>query len=144
MKADAETERAILDVMNTFMEAYEKGDLDGLMATIAPDADVVMFGTGADEKRVGPVEVRRQAERDLAQADSIALSMGWHMISAAGPVAWVSADIAFKGSAGGQQFTLPGRATVVFENRDGNWLMVNSHFSAPLGGQDEGQSFPSS
>jgi ketosteroid isomerase-like protein len=141
MRADSETEAAILGVMNTFMEAYENGDVDGVMATIAPDADVVLFGTGADEKRIGPAEARMQVERDLAQSDSISLHMGWYMVSAAGPVAWVSSEIEFHGSAGGQEFVMPGRMTAVFENRDGNWLLVNSHFSAPLAGQEEGQSF---
>jgi ketosteroid isomerase-like protein len=141
MKADPQTEAAVLGVMNTFMEAYENGDVDGVMATIAPDADVVLFGTGADERRIGPAEARMQVERDLAQSDSIALKMGWHMVSAAGPVAWVSADVEFHGSMGGQEWVLPGRMTAVFENRDGSWLLVNSHFSAPLAGQEEGQSF---
>lgn len=47
-------------------------------------ADVVLYGTGADEKRVGPDQVRAQVARDWAQSDSVALSLGWISVSAAG------------------------------------------------------------
>lgn len=143
MRADVATEEAVLNTLKTFMSCYESRDVEGVMRTVAPDADVVMFGTGADEKRVGPAQVRAQVERDLAQTDSIALRLGWYVVSSAGSVAWVSADVAFEGSVGGQQFTIPGRATAVFENRGDSWLLVNSHFSAPYAGQEEGQSIPS-
>ena len=141
MKADAQTEAAIMAVMKRFFEAYETRDLDGFLALFAPDDDVVLIGTGADEKRVGMTEIQAQVERDWSQSDSISLSMGWYMVSAAGPVAWLSADVAFQGSAGGQEFSLPGRLTGVLEKRGESWLMVQAHLSAPLAGQAEGESF---
>lgn len=128
--------------VNRFFKAYEDRDLDDMLSLLAPDDDVVLIGTGADEKRVGAAGVQAQAERDWSQTDSIALRIGWHMVSAAGPVAWLSADVAFHGSVGGQAFVLPGRLTAVLEKRGGDWLFVQSHFSTPLNGQSGGDSLP--
>jgi hypothetical protein len=37
---------------------------------------------------------------------------------------------------------MPARATFVLEKRDGKWLIVQGHYSAPAAGQEEGQSIP--
>ena len=58
------------------------------MECLAPDADVVLYGTGADEKRIGPEQIQSQDERDWAQTESIAMSFPWSSISGAGTVAW--------------------------------------------------------
>ncbi|MEJ2710980.1 MAG: nuclear transport factor 2 family protein, partial [Anaerolineales bacterium] len=67
MKADAKTEAAVLAVLDKFKQTYKNRDIEGLMDVMAPDNDLFMYGTGADEKRIGPQQVRFQAERDWAQ-----------------------------------------------------------------------------
>jgi hypothetical protein len=111
------------------------------MACFAPDADVVMYGTGADEKRVGPDQIRLQAERDWSQSDEVSLGLDWVSVSAAGPVAWAAVDATFSVRAGGESMSFPARLTTVLENRSGDWLLVQAHFSFPAAGQEEGQSF---
>jgi ketosteroid isomerase-like protein len=143
MKADPATRAAVLKTVDAFTDAYRRGDVDGVLAYIAPDDDVVLIGTGADEKRIGLAEARMQVERDHAQTDTIAMQLLDPIVSARGDVAWLSADLHFEGTAGGESFRIPGRLTAVFEQRDGEWLMVNSHFSAPMADQSEGESFPS-
>jgi ketosteroid isomerase-like protein len=143
MKADQKTEAEVMAVLAKFAESYKKQDMAGLMACIAPDPDVVMFGTGADEKRIGPAEIRHQAQRDWDQAEAISMAFDWTSISAAGPVAWAAIDGAFEIQAGGQRFRMPARISCVLEKRSGQWLVVHSHFSAPAAGQDEGESIPS-
>ena len=142
MKADAKTEAEVKAVLTRLTESYEKQDLEGLMACFAPDPDIVMYGTGADEKRIGPAGIRIQAQRDWKQAESISMAFDWMSISAAGPVAWAATDGAFKIRAGGQEFAMPARGSFVLEKRDGGWLIVHGHFSAPAAGQQEGESFP--
>jgi ketosteroid isomerase-like protein len=143
MKADAATEAGVMAAMNDFTEAYAKQDLALLRSRIAPDADVVMFGTGADEKRIGLAQIEEQAKRDWSQADETGLSYEWMSISSAGPVAWVAADATFHMKAGGQEMALPGRGTAVLEKRGDKWLIVQSHFSFAAPNQGEGESFPS-
>jgi hypothetical protein len=113
-----------------------------LESILAPDPDVVMYGTGAEEKRLGVAEIKVQAQRDWSQTESAALKYQWTSISAAGAVAWAAADVSFKLKAGGQEMVFPARMTATLEKRGERWLIVQSHFSFPAAGQAEGQSFP--
>lgn len=142
MKADAQTVAAVKTVLDEFSKNYAKRDLEGLLGLFAPDPDVVMYGTGADEKRVGLAEIKAQVERDWSQSDATSLTYGWISISAAGSVAWLAADVTFTAMIGGQELKLMGRLTNVLENRAGKWLMVQGHFSLPVAEQAEGESFP--
>jgi len=141
MKADAKTTTEVQATIKKFTDAYQARNLQAVLDCFVPDADLVLYGTGADEKRVGPEQLRAQVERDWAQSDSIALSFGWTSISAAGPVAWLAMDGSFTVRAGGNDMTVPARASFVLENRGGKWLIAHSHFSTPAAGQAEGHSF---
>lgn len=141
MKADSKTTAEVQATIKKFTDAYQARRLNDVMDCFAPDADVMIYGTGADEKRIGPEQIRAQVERDWAQSDSLSLSFDWSSISAAGPVAWAAMDGSFKVRAGGQEMTVPARVSLVLENRGGRWLVVHSHFSTPAAGQQEGHSF---
>jgi len=142
MKADAQTEAAVLAVLNKMAECYAKRDMDGLLALCAPDPDNIMYGTGADEKRIGLKGIQAQAERDWSQTETSNITYQWTSVSAANGVAWVAADAAFEMTAGGQAMSLPARITAVFEKRGDKWLIVQSHFSLPAANQGEGEAFP--
>ncbi len=142
MKAAVQTQAAVMAVLNKISECYAKRDLEGLLALFAPDSDNVMYGTGADEKRIGLAEFKAQAERDWSQAESASIAYGWTSVSASGNVAWAAADAAFNLKAGGQEMSLPARLTAVLEKRGDKWLIVQSHFSFPAAAQAEGESFP--
>jgi ketosteroid isomerase-like protein len=142
MKADTKTEAEVLAVLSKMSEAYARRDTNGIQAVLAPDSDVVMFGTGADEKRIGVAEIQAQAERDWSQTEAASFQLTECSVSAAGPVAWAAADIRFNMQAGGQELALPGRMTSVLEKRENQWLIVQAHFSFPAAEQAEGESFP--
>ena len=144
MKADVMTEAAVKAVLDKVAEGYAKRNMALLLAAFAPDPDVVVYGSGADEKRIGLAELRAQAERDWSQAEATAVTYRWTSVSAAGSVAWVATDAAFKVKSGGQEMTLPARITFVLEKRGEEWLIVHSHFSFPASGQAEGEAFPTS
>lgn len=144
MRADAMTEAAVKAVLNKVAEGYAKRDLALLRAAFAPDPDVVMYGTGADEKRVGLAEIQAQAERDWSQTEAAGVTYGWTSVSAAGSVAWAATDATFRLKTGGQEMTLPARITFVLEKRGEEWLIVQAHFSFPSAGQTEGESFAAS
>jgi ketosteroid isomerase-like protein len=142
MKADPRTEAEVRAALGRFTDSYAKKDMEGMLACVAPDPDVVLFGTGADEKRIGLAEIQLQAERDWAQTEAISMNFDWMSISAAGPVAWAAVKGAFQIRAGGQEFRMPARGSFVLEKRGDKWLVVHSHFSTPAAGQEEGESIP--
>lgn len=142
MKADPNTYQAVKSALDHWANSYAKRDMHSLLACIAPDPDVLMYGTGADEKRMGLAGIQAQAERDWAQTDAAAFNLQEPSISAAGSVAWASADAVFQVEAGGQQMAFPARFTGIFENRDGKWLVVQAHFSLPAPDQEAGSSVP--
>ncbi len=142
MKANTNTEAAVLAVLNKFMETYEKRDIEGLMSLVAPDDDLFLFGTGIDEKRIGPEQFKLQAERDWSQTEALAFNFTSHHVSAAGPVAWAASEGLGQGRVGGQEIQFPLRMTAVLEQRGDKWLLVQSHVSVPAAGQEEGDSVP--
>ena len=143
MKADAATEAAVKAVLNKIADGYAKRDMAHVKSAFSSDPDVMMYGTGADEKRVGLAQIQKQVERDWSQSESTAVKFKWTHISAAGSVAWAAADVDFDLKGGGQEFTLPARVTFVLEKRGNEWLIQQGHFSFPAAGEAEGESFPS-
>jgi uncharacterized protein (TIGR02246 family) len=131
MKADNATEIAVKAVLEKFVESYAKRDLKSAMSIIAPDADVVIYGTSADEKRIGPKEIKAQFERDWSQIEEPSLEYNWISISAAGNVAWAAIDAVLKAKINGKKLEFPSRVTKVLEKREGKWFIVQAHFSFP-------------
>ncbi|HEY40861.1 MAG TPA: nuclear transport factor 2 family protein [Dehalococcoidia bacterium] len=142
MKANQETEIAAMNVINQFAEAFARRDLKAMMALYAPDPDVVAIGTGGDEKRIGPADIKALFERDFAQFEDASLEVGRHSVSAAGSVAWVAADAIVHTDTGDRRINLPVRLTVVLERRGDRWFIVQFHGSTPAAGQKEGEAFP--
>lgn len=142
MNADARTEGEIIAGLRDFFDAFEKRDMERVLSCFAPDPDVVMIGTGADEKRVGLQEIRTQIARDWGQSESASLELGWTSVSASGSVAWVASDLTFHARVKGKPIMMPGRLTAVLEKRGERWLLTHSHLSVPSEGQAEGESFP--
>ena len=141
MKADANTEKDVRACLREFLDAYTERNAPAAVACMVPDADLVVFGTGADEKRIGPAQARAQMERDWSQSDAVTYAIDWTQVCAAGPVAWVSSDGAFRFRAGGEEGSIPARASFVLERRDNRWLIAHAHFSTPSASQDAGESF---
>jgi len=142
MQANTMTAAAIRAVLDKVAEGYATRNLDLLRNAFAPDPDVIMYGTGTDEKRVGMAEIETQAQRDWSQTDTSEVRYGWMSISVAGRVAWAAIDAAFALTVGDQELNLPARITFVLEQRGDQWLIVQAHFSLPAAGQEEGEAFP--
>ena len=116
MKADSETEKAVMDVLKKFAESYAKHDLESAMSLIAPDDDVVIYGTGADEKFMGSEAIKSQFERDWSQIEEPGLEYKWISVSAVGNVAWASMDAVFKAKIDGRKTKFSSRITEVLRN----------------------------
>jgi ketosteroid isomerase-like protein len=92
MKADAQTEAEIKALVEDVWRKYARKDIDACLGLWTSDPDLVAIGTGADELRLGPEELRRGLRRDFEQAENIKITTEWLRISAAGDVAWSAAN----------------------------------------------------
>ena len=144
MIADAQTQAAVIAALEQFQHGVQQRDVESLLAACAPDADIVLIGTGADEKRVGRTEIKTQFERDYAQSERLSFDFDWRTVSAAGSVAWVATTGMVHAMVAGQSVDFPFRLTGVLEHRGDRWLWVQMHASIPAPEQTEGQSFPAS
>jgi len=132
----------VIAVLNRLFRAYEERKIDDLLALLAPDPDVVLIGTGVDEKRVGRDEIKALAERDWTQSEASSFEFGWTSVSKAGSVALVAADGNMHVKTAEQEAAFPLRLTAVLDKREGKWLVCQFHLSAPASGQAEGESWP--
>jgi ketosteroid isomerase-like protein len=141
MQASPSTQAAVQATLQQWKDAYSRRDVDGALAVMAPDEDLVGIGTGPDEWRVGPAEFKVQLERDFAQSEALSVDYEPLVVSEAGPVAWVAGRARVQARVEGQDVSLTGRFTAVLEQRAGRWLLMQTHFSLAAAEQAEGQSF---
>ncbi|MFH1654447.1 MAG: nuclear transport factor 2 family protein [Pseudomonadota bacterium] len=142
MKADTKTESAVMEVLNQFNQYYMYKDIDGIMGLFAPEHDIVFLGTGSDEKRIGPNEIRKQLQRDFEQSEELKWEWQWISVSVFEKVSWVAADFVVVAKVDGKSLNIPGRVTCVLENLNSKWRIVQWHNSLPSAAQEEGKAFP--
>jgi ketosteroid isomerase-like protein len=131
MKADELTQTEVTQTLKGMFSAYKKKDVKGVLSFWAPDSDVVIIGSGTDEKSVGRTQFSATLKRDFSQAEITGIDFRNFAVSSSGLVAWFSADMTLRGITDDREFSLPGRLTGVMENRDGKWLWVQMHYSIP-------------
>ncbi len=128
-------------VLHQLADRYAAMDADGVVAGLVGEATVVV-GTGVDEVRFGLAEVRALVERDMSQADELALSIENLSVKVFGDAAFAYADVTFTGSAGGESFEISARWTTGLVRNSDGWRIAQMHTSVPYGEQAEGESFP--
>ena len=106
--------------------------MDGLMTLHVQDPDLVVYTPG--HKSAGPAQVREMIEEDLKEYDSEEWTFAETSVSAAGSVAWATADATVVLKKAGQTAgTFPLRLTFVLEQRGGKWLIAHGHVSLAAG-----------
>ena len=123
---------SVQDVIRSWLEAFARAvrdrDFDAGRAMFA--SDVVSFGTVA-QRAVGLDElVRRQWASVWPVTEGF--DFDYEQIHGGGTdtVAWVTAPWSSTGYESDlRPFARTGRATIVLEQRDGQWLAVHTHFS---------------
>ncbi len=92
MRLDRGAEEAVCATLDRYAERYGAKDVDGVTELFADDPDVLLIGTGADERWVGRPEVRRQFTRNFAEAERTRFEWISRHVVSAGDAAWVAAD----------------------------------------------------
>ena len=130
MKADAQTEAALLEILESFCSGFAARDVDDVMRLFAQDPDVVMV-TSEEPLLRGPDEIRAFLQGYVRGAATYSWTWDRREASAAGNVGWLLAEGMETAAAEGREEKHPYRMSVVCENRDGRWLLVQIHGSSP-------------
>ena len=128
--------------LDSFLEAYSRGDLDQAMSYFLKDETILGFGTGADERNVGWQEHWEQVKRDLSQSTSRQVVIDWFKAGGRDNLAWTAMECSVQAETEAGPFQAKMRATYVLVKTDEGWKIVSSHASMPMTGQEDGQSFP--
>ena len=134
MKPDPKTQADVKAVVDAWFKGYCKRDAAAIMDVLGSDADCVFIGSGADERRIGPHDLKVALEQDFSAPKALTIQVPWLSISVSGNVAWVAADCICETDTKDRKVTVAARQTMVLEKRGTEWLVVQSHFSLPSGG----------
>jgi ketosteroid isomerase-like protein len=99
-----------------------------------------VYGTGADEKCLGSLEIRAHLERDWTQSLSASFTLIDPHITTSDSFAWVASDCRFEFRTTEGDGSISGRVSFFLKRTDGGWRICHAHFSAPTP-TEVGQSF---
>jgi uncharacterized protein (TIGR02246 family) len=128
--ADAQTEAALLEILERFCSRFAARDADGVMRLFARDADVVMV-TSEEALLRGPDEVSAFLRRYVKGPTTYSWTWDRRGVSAAGTVGWLLAEGTESAAQGDREEKHPYRMSMVCEKRDGRWLLLQVHGSPP-------------
>jgi len=129
---------AVNSVLNLLCESFDTENMDLFSKLIAHDPDIIVFGTDAAERFVGYEPFAESVKKQFESFEEAKYTSRERVIKVhkSGEVAWASMLVDVRGKTQGQPFAVEGwRITGVFEKRDGNWVVVQWHVSAPVSGQ---------
>jgi ketosteroid isomerase-like protein len=132
MKADAETEAAALEILESFCSAFAHRDVEAVMSLFAEDPDIVVV-TSEESLLRGHDEVSSFL---IGYAEgSTTYSWEWERIevSSVGPVAWLLAEGTERAVGEEAEERHPYRMTMVCALRDDRCLLMQVHGSSPHG-----------
>jgi len=131
MQATQKTVAEIQAVLDKFCAGYGSKDIDALLSLFDSNPDVLVIGTGEDEKRTGLTEIRIQFERDFCQSERLTVDFENIVISQQDSVCWIAGDTNVYFTAEGKAMHVLLRFTAVLTCHDEKWLFVQTHFSVP-------------
>lgn len=133
MRADPKTEAALLEVLEKFCSCFAARDPDAVIQLFAPDVDIVMV-TSEESLLRGHGEVRAFLHGYAEGRTTYSWAWDRHDVSAAGAVGWLLAEGVETAASEGSEKRHPYRMSMVCENLDGRWLLVQVHGSSPHNG----------
>ncbi|MCD4695656.1 MAG: nuclear transport factor 2 family protein [Bacteroidales bacterium] len=121
-------------VLEKYVIANEKQDIDLVHDIWAPEPDIVVFGTNSDEKLIGWNAIKDALDRQFGSFEETFISIHDQIIkiNETGNTAWFSEIVNYNYIYQGETRQFEGlRFTGVLEKKDGDWYIVQSHMSIP-------------
>jgi ketosteroid isomerase-like protein len=124
MRADPDTEREVIESLEETFRLYGKGDIDGAMATLVADDDVVLMEPAAHQFWVGRDAVRKAIQLDWDGTEGeIPIRITTRHVARSGDVAWVNGELEVAINYHGRALLLDcNRFTAIARKDDGRWL----------------------
>ncbi len=130
---DKEKDKVAL-VLEKYVIANEKQDIDLVQEIWAPEPDIVVIGTNSDEKLIGWEAIRGVLQRQFDSFQDTYISVHDQVIemNETGNTAWFSEILNYNYIYQGDAKQYEGlRFTGVLERSNGDWFIVQSHMSIP-------------
>jgi ketosteroid isomerase-like protein len=123
----------IKEVLAQHDKALNDKNLDSLMATFSSAPNTSVLGTGAEEKWVGPEEIRAAYTEIFKDYDpgTLQTNCDWKKGAAddSGTMAWLAAICSAKDSLKGKSREYKLNVSAAVEKQDGKWKFVMLHMS---------------
>ena len=130
---EAEKEKVAL-VLEKYIIANEKQDIDLVHDIWAAEPDIVVFGTNSDEKLIGWEAIKSAVERQFDSFEDTYISIHDQIIKVdeMGRTAWFSEIVNYNYIYQGETKQYEGlRFTGVLQKFGDDWYIVQSHMSIP-------------
>lgn len=125
---------AVALVLEKYVIANERQNIDLVHEVWASEADIVVFGTNSDEKIIGWEDIKNTMQRQFNTFEETYISVRDQNIKVNkfGCTAWFSEVVNYNYIYNGEAKSFEGlRFTGVLEKKDGDWFIVQSHMSIP-------------
>lgn len=129
----AEEEKVAL-VLEKYVIANEKQDIELVHDVWAEEPDIVVFGTASGEKLIGWEAIKNAVERQFSSFEDTYISVHDQVIKvdAMGRTAWFSEIVNYNYIYQGETKQFEGlRFTGVLQKFEEDWYIVQSHMSVP-------------
>jgi ketosteroid isomerase-like protein len=135
--------KQIEEWLRQFAKAYSRKDLDAVMEMMDSDRPLLVLGSGPDEKRFSPRQLKKGFQRDFSQADDITMGFKWIKIDTQGDVAWFASELKVAVTACKRKAVYPYRFTGVLVKGKRSWRLCMGQMGLIAADQSSGDSWPS-
>ncbi len=115
--------------LKKYAEAYNRKDLAAVLASFAKDKDMINVGTAEGEVWKGHDAIKDAFDKFFSSPVGVNISFDKTTVDSQGKTAWIYAEGPAKIKTGKDETQMRFRLTAVLENRQGKWLIVQSHSS---------------
>lgn len=124
---------SVADATRQAWATFLSSDADGIRATFADTDALVLIGSDPTEYLSGYAQATDLTIQQSAALTGATIEPGQIDAYEQGDIGWSASRPTFRFADGTE---LPGRLTAVFTRDDGNWRIVQWHFSVGVGNED--------
>lgn len=122
-----EIQQALIVAHRGLVEAFERGDTDGVCALLHPSQELLLFHPLLRGRFNSVEHIRKELPAMFAAMGRASWTEVHPMVVANGDVAWVTSNLLVEAEKLERPFV--GRGTEIWVHEDGRWQLVHGHWS---------------